>query len=65
MLALQCEEGDLRLTGESTINQGRVEICVNETWGAICLNNWGQSEATVTCKQMGFSGQGMRAEATK
>ena len=62
-LALQCEEGDLRLVGGRTINRGRVEICVNETWGTICYNNWGQPDATVTCRQLGFSRHGI-AEAT-
>ena len=60
-LALQCEEGDLRLTGGSAINQGIVEICMNETWGTICgFSNWGLSEATVACKQLGFSENGIR-----
>ena len=58
MLALQCEEGDLRLTGGSTVNQGRVEVCMNETWGTICSTNWGQTEANVACRQLGFSQHG-------
>ena len=57
MQALQCEEGDLRLA-EGSINHGRVEICVNETWGTICSTNWGQSETTVACRQLGFSENG-------
>ena len=58
MQALLCQEGDLRLVGGS-IDRGRVEICVNEIWGTICAtNNWGQPEATVACKQLGFSGNG-------
>ena len=57
-LALQCEEGDLRLIGSSAINQGTVEICMNETWGTICYSNWGQSEANVVCRQLGFSENG-------
>ena len=57
-LALRCEEGDLRLTGSSAINQGAVEICMNETWGTICYSNWGQSEANVACRQLGFSENG-------
>ena len=55
--ARQCEEGDLRLA-EGSINHGVVEICVNDTWGTICSNNWAQSEVTVICRQLGFSGLG-------
>ena len=62
MLALHCEEGDLRLIGGSTVNQGMVEVCKNETWGNICSTNrqWGQPEAAVTCRQLGFSQHGIR-----
>ena len=45
----------MRLTGESSSNQGKVEICANETWGTICATNWGQFDATVACRQLGFS----------
>ena len=57
MQVRQCQEGALRLRGGST-NYGRVEICVNETWGTICATNWGQTDATVACRQLEFSGIG-------
>ena len=57
-IALQCEEGDLRLTGGRTVNQGTVEVCMNETWGTVCSTNWGQTEANVACRQLGFSENG-------
>ena len=44
-----------KVTDESSTNQGKVEICVDETWGTICANNWGQFDATVACRQLGFS----------
>lgn len=39
---------------ESAVN-GRVEICWNNTWGAVCDRNWTDSDTAVVCKQLGFS----------
>ena len=50
-----CTNGDLRLAGSSVLGQGRVEICINETWGTICDDSWGTPDATVACQALGFS----------
>lgn len=52
----QCqEEGAVRLE-----TNGRVEYCRGGNWGAICLDSatspWGEKNAQVVCKQLGFSG---------
>lgn len=33
-------EGDVRLTDSESVNEGRVEICVNGHWGTVCDNKW-------------------------
>ena len=50
-----CANGELRLAGSTTVGQGRVEICINETWGTICDDSWGTPDASVACVSLGFS----------
>ncbi|XP_072167287.1 scavenger receptor cysteine-rich domain-containing group B protein-like [Diadema setosum] len=50
------EEGDLRLAGSSWSGRGRVEIYHNNEWGTVCDDGWGQDEAEVVCRQLGFGG---------
>ena len=51
-------EGDLRLQGGTTPLEGRVEICINLMWGSICDTNWDVNDATVVCRQLGYSDSG-------
>lgn len=54
----KCNDGEVRLVGGVSANQGRVEICYNGVWGSICGSSddgsWSHEEAAVVCNQLGY-----------
>lgn len=48
-------EPQLRLVG-GTHNTGRLEIIMDDEIGSICDQGWSRYDATVACRQLGFTG---------
>ena len=45
----------VRLKGGNTTNEGFIEIKgSNGIWGGICDDNWGQPDANVVCRMLGY-----------
>ena len=54
----ECIDGDIRLVGGSTVLEGRVEVCFNNVWGAVCDYSFNTEEASIACAQLGFQRAG-------
>ena len=53
-----CTHGTVRLIDGTYSFEGRVEVCVNGLWGSVCHDFWSTTDATVVCRQLGYSTYG-------
>lgn len=53
-----CTSGDIHVSGGLSSSYGRVDLCVNQTWGTLCDSSWTDTAASVVCRQQGYSQYG-------
>ena len=49
-----CTDGQIRLVGGNSMDEGTVELCFGNLWGLIAESGWGVKDAEVACRQLGF-----------
>ena len=63
-VGVQCVTGDVRLASSSddtasATREGKLEVCINDAWGAVCADLFDTTDAQVFCDQLkGFQKDG-------
>ena len=68
LLYTGCQPGSVRLTGGSTAQEGRIELCVQTSpgvsvWGSVCnVQSYSYGVAEVVCGGLNYSRSGIEKQ---
>ncbi len=54
----QCGGGSVRLVGGTMGREGRLEVCYSNEWGTVCSDYFGNVDARVACRHVGYPSDG-------
>ena len=60
-----CRDGEVRLVGGDSEREGRVEMCYNGVWGAVCADGWNKIAADIVCSELGLGYSNSLSEFTQ
>ncbi|XP_061172011.1 scavenger receptor cysteine-rich type 1 protein M130-like [Saccostrea echinata] len=52
----QDRRNSVRFINGSSLNEGRVEVLLNDEWHSVCGSGWDKRETNVLCRSLGYSG---------
>ena len=45
---------------DDMLSRGRIEVCNGTVYEAVCADGWNYNDASVVCRELGFSPYGMK-----
>ena len=58
-IQLKIDKGSEYYSGSNNqLSRGRVEMCMDARFGVVCSKTWDNHDASVACRQLGFSPYG-------